>query len=166
MCFLKLLNLLTFAVLSDLSLLWFYALRAQRTLRDLRDLRQETWECNWVRWIRLNTKRKIYCAWKIWICGYFCWSVRGENLTGSEFSLFKPQYECPKNTIMLEDLYSGEERRSDKYMYMTPNEMWKEKIIKGQVTFPIYSKRVVLGGESYCILGENNKKSHSWTRCV
>ena len=23
----------------------------------------------------------------------------------------------------LEDLYSGEERRSDKYMYMTPNEM-------------------------------------------
>ena len=53
----------------------------------------------------------------------------------------------------MEDLYSGEERRSDKYMYMTPNEMWKEKIIKGQVTFVIYSKRVVLGGESYSILG-------------
>lgn len=45
----------------------------------------------------------------------------------------------------LEDLYSGEERRSDKYMCRTPNEMWKEKIIKGRVTFPIYYNKGSIG---------------------
>ena len=45
----------------------------------------------------------------------------------------------------LEDLCSGEERRSDKYMCVTPSETWKGKIIKGQVTFPIYNKKGSLG---------------------
>lgn len=50
-----------------------------------------------------------------------------------------------KTQSCLEDLYSGEERRSDKYMCMTPNEMWKEKIIKGRVTFPIYYNKSSIG---------------------
>ena len=61
----------------------------------------------------------------------------------------------------LEDLYSGEQRRSDKYMCMTPNEMWKEKIIKGRVTFPIYYNKGSIRKGIQLYLGIKNKKPYS-----
>lgn len=61
----------------------------------------------------------------------------------------------------LKDLYSGEERRSDKYMCMTPNEMWKEKIIKGRVTFSIYYNKDSIRKGVQVYLGIKNKKPDS-----
>lgn len=54
----------------------------------------------------------------------------------------------------LEDLFSGEERRSDKYMCMTANEMWKEKLLKVKSPSSYITRRAVLGVRSNYILGK------------
>lgn len=46
----------------------------------------------------------------------------------------------------LGDLYSGEERRSDKYMCMIPSEMWKEKLLKVMSPSPYITRRAVWEG--------------------
>lgn len=111
--------------------------------------------CDLVQGIRLNTNREIYCPLKTWVVAVFAGQWGRKVLQGMNFLHSNHNMDVLKMKSCLEDLCSGEERRSDKYMCMTPNEMWKGKIIKGHVTFPIYNQKGSMGGESNCILGEN-----------
>lgn len=75
-------------------------------------------------------------------CGCFCWKV----LQSRNFLYLNHNMDVLKMKSCLEDLYSGEERRSDKYMCMIPNEMWKEKLLKVMSPSSYITRRAVREG--------------------